>query len=249
MKDRILADGEHMNPQLDLLLKIQANEIKINECEHEKRKLPTRKLLSEIISDVNSMQEVYAKAESLVNKIEQTYGALKKNCEVNSKRLVADEKKALELSDDAPIEELDRLIADIASFRKIEEKMSEELKTMKEQLEKASNVATEIGKKINQRKTEYDTIKPEYDKLVADIDVKIAEHQAAISQLEPQVDATVMKQYKAAKSKINKSPLYEIKSASCKNCGTAISDSVKKKASAELFVACEHCGALLYTRK
>lgn len=236
-----------MNPQLELLLKIQANEIKINECEHEKRKLPSRKLLSEIIADVNSMQEVYSKAESVVNKIDQTYVALKKNCDLNIKRLNEDEKKVLELSDDTSLEEIDKLIAEITSFGNIEARMSEELKTMKQQLEKASSIATEIGKKINQRKLEYDKVKPEYDALVASIDAKIAEIQAAIAPLEAQVEPELLEKYKSAKAKINRSPMYEIKSTVCKCCGNAIDTSVKQKASKEIFAECA-CGALLYVR-
>ena len=238
-----------MNPQLDLLLKIQAHEIKINEHEHEKRKLPSRKLLSEIIADVNSMQEVYAKAESVVVKIEQTCEALKKNCEVNTKRLVADEKKISSMPDDTPLEEVERLIQDVASFKKIEARMSDELNTMKVQLDKASDIATEIGKKINLRKQEYDKVKPEYDKQVADIDAKIQTLQNEIAQLEKQVDAAILTRYKAAKAKINKSPLYEIKTQNCKQCGNPISANTKKKASSELFAECEHCGALLYFKQ
>lgn len=238
-----------MNPQLDLLLKIQAHEIKINEHEHEKRKLPSRKLLSEIIADVNSMQEVYAKAESVVTKIEQTCEALKKNCEVNTKRLVADEKKISSMPDDTPLEEVERLILDVASFKKIEARMSEELNTMKVQLDKASEIATEIGKKINLRKQEYDKIKPEYDKQVADIDAKIQALQSDIAQLEKQVDAAILSRYKAAKTKLNKSPMYEIKGTNCKNCNHAYSSSVKRIASTDLFAECEHCGALLYFKQ
>lgn len=236
-----------MNPQLELLLKIQANEIKINECEHEKRKLPSRKLLSEIIADVNSMQEVYSKAESVVNKIDQTYIALKKNCDLNAKRLIEDEKKVLELSDDATLEEIDKLIAEITSFGNVEARMSEELKTMKQQLEKASSIATEIGKKINQRKLEYDKVKPEYDSLVASINSKIAEIQAATAPIEEQVEPEILEKYKAAKAKINRSPMYEIKSTVCKCCGNAIDPAVKQKASKEIFAECA-CGALLYVR-
>lgn len=237
-----------MNPQLELLLKIQANEIKINEYEHEKRKLPSRKLLSEIIADVNSMQEVYTKAESVVNKIEQTYIALKKNCDLNAKRLVDAEKKILSLNNDTPIEEVDKLIAEITSFGNVEARMSEELKTMKQQLEKASSIATEIGKKINQRKLEYDKVKPEYDSLVSSIDAKIADIQAAIAQIEAQVEPEILNTYKAAKAKVNKSPMYEIKSTICKCCGNPIDTAVKQKASKELFAECS-CGALLYVRK
>lgn len=236
-----------MNPQLELLLKIQANEIKINECEHEKRKLPSRKLLSEIIADVNSMQEVYSKAESVVNKIDQTYVALKKNCDLNIKRLNEDEKKVLEISDDTSLEEIDKLIAEITSFGNVEARMSEELKTMKQQLEKASSIATEIGKKINQRKLEYDKVKPEYDALVASIDAKIAEIHAAIAPLEAQVEPELLEKYKSAKAKINRSPMYEIKSTVCKCCGNTIDVAVKQKASKEIFAECA-CGALLYVR-
>lgn len=236
-----------MNPQLELLLKIQANEIKINECEHEKRKLPSRKLLSEIIADVNSMQEVYSKAESVVNKIDQTYLALKKNCDLNSKRLIEDEKKVLELPDDVKLDEIDKLIAEITSFANVEARMSEELKTMKQQLEKASSIATEIGKKINQRKLDYDKVKPEYDSQVTSFDEKIAEYQNVISQLEKQVEPDILEKYKSAKTKINRSPMYEIKSTICKCCGNPIDAQVKQKAQKEIFAECA-CGALLYVR-
>lgn len=236
-----------MNPQLELLLKIQANEIKINECEHEKRKLPSRKLLSEIIADVNSMQEVYSKAESVVNKIDQTYLALKKNCDLNSKRLIEDEKKVLELPDDVKLDEIDKLIAEITSFANVEARMSEELKTMKQQLEKASSIATEIGKKINQRKLDYDKVKPEYDSQVTSFDEKIAEYQNVISQLEKQVEPDILEKYKSAKTKINRSPMYEIKSTICKCCGNPIDAQVKQKTQKEIFAECA-CGALLYVR-
>ncbi len=243
-----MTKGNRMNPQLELLLKIQANEIKISEYEHEKRKLPSRKLLSEIIADVNSMQEIYAKAESVVNKIEQTYVALKKNCDLNAKRLIEDEKKVLALSDDTPIEDVDKLIAEITSFCNVEARMSEELKTMKLQLEKASSIATEIGKKINQRKLEYDKVKPEYDSLVASIDAKITDIQPVISQLEAQVEPEILEKFKSARAKLNKSPMYEIKSTVCKCCGNTIDASIKQQASKELFAECP-CGALLYVRK
>lgn len=236
-----------MNPQLELLLKIQANEIKINEYEHEKRKLPSRKLLSEIIADVNSMQEVYSKAESVVNKIDQTYVALKKNCDLNAKRLSEDEKKVLDLPDDTSIEEIDKLIAEITSFANLESRMSEELKTMKQQLEKAASIAMEIGKKINQRKLEYDKIKPEYDALVASIDAKIADIQTATTPIEEQVEPEILEKYKSAKAKINRSPMYEIKSTVCKCCGNTIDTALKQKASKEIFAECS-CGALLYVR-
>ncbi len=235
-----------MNPQLDLLLKIQNYEIKINSIEHDKRALPIRKTLSKIVADVNSLQEAYARAESVVLKIEQTCEALKKNCEINTKRLAADEKKLEEIGDTATPEEIDSLIADIVSFPQIEEKMAHELVTMKQQLEKASQMALEIGKSINQSKQEYDKIKPEYDRQTADSDAKIAELKAAIAELEPQVDKDLLARYRAAKAKINRSPLYELKTNSCRACNTPISANVKNKVASDIFVECEKCGALLY---
>lgn len=238
---------KYMNPQLELLLKIQSIETRIIGYESEKKKLPVRKQLSEIVAEVNSMQDMYSRTESVVVKIEQDCGELKKLYDQCLKKYDSAQKKLTEVNDDTPMEEIDQLISGISSVRHCAEKKNAELEKMKKQLEKASKMATEIGKNISQRKLTYDKLKPEYDKLVAEIDVKIDAEKHSVDELEKNVDAVLLKRYRSAKSKLNRPPLFELTGGSCRGCNMAISNIVKKKAASEIFVECENCGALLYT--
>lgn len=235
-----------MNPQLELLLKIQSIETKIADFENEKKKLPIRKQISEIINDVNSMQDMYSRTEGVVTKIEQNCEDIKKSYEQYIEKYNTAQKRYEALGDDAPMEELEAILSGITSVRQSAEKKNAELSKMKQQLEKASKMATEIGKTINQRKQSYDKLKPEYDRLVSEIDVKINEEKASVKEIEKDVDEALMRRYKTAKSKLNRPPLFELTGNSCKGCNMSISNIVKKRVSTEIFVECENCGGLLY---
>ena len=237
---------KYMNPQLELLLKIQSIEMRIAGYEDEKKKLPVRKQLSEIIADVNSMQDMYSRTESVVAKMEQNCNELKKLYEQCLKKYDSVQKKFEAVSDDTPTEEIEQMLSGIASVRHSAEKKNAELAKIKQQLEKASKMATEIGKNINQRKQVYDKLKPEYDKLVAEIDEKINNEKISAKEIEKDVDEGLLKRYKSAESKLNRPPLFELRGSSCRGCNMAISNVVKKKVASEVFVECENCGALLY---
>ncbi len=235
-----------MNPQLELLLKIQGLELKIAGYESEKKKLPIRKQLSEIINEVNSMQSMYTRTEDIVKKMEGDCEELRQTYEQCLKKYESAQKKFSELDDEAPMEEIDKIISTISSVRRSAEKKAGELAKIKQNLEKASKMATEIGKSMSAKKEAYDTIKPEYDKLAAQIDEKIAKEKEIIAQIEKDVNEPVLKRYKSARSKLNKPPLYELGGTSCRCCNMSLSNVVKKKAASEMFAECENCGALLY---
>ena len=76
-----------MNQQLELLLKIQSIEIKIADYEGEKKKLPIRKQISDIINEVNSMQEMYSRTEEVVEKIEQNFSDMQKQYSQYTKKI------------------------------------------------------------------------------------------------------------------------------------------------------------------
>lgn len=236
-----------MNPQLELLLKIQSIETKIIGYENEKKKLPVRKQLSEIIAEVNSMQDMYSRTENVVVKMERDCGELEKLYEQCLKKYDSVQKKFTEVGDDAPMNEIEQMMSGITSVRHCAEKKNAELEKIKKQLEKASKMAAEIGKNITQRKQTYDKLKPEYDKLVAEIDVKINAEKKSAGEIEKKVDAVLLRRYKSAESKLNRPPLFELTGDSCRGCNMSISNIVKKKAASEIFVECENCGALLYT--
>lgn len=238
---------KYMNPQLELLLKIQSIETRIMDYENEKKRLPVRKQLTEIVTEVKSMQDMYSRTESAVIKIEQDCDELNKVYEQCLKKYDSAQKKFAEINDATPAEELDRIISGISSVKHCAEKKNAELEKMKKQLEKASKVAAEIGKNIAQRKLAFDKLKPECDKLVAEIDVKIDAEKHSVAEIEKGVDSILLKKYRSAKSKLNRPPLFELTGNSCRGCNMAISNIVKKKAVSEIFVECENCGALLYT--
>lgn len=235
-----------MNQQLDLLLKIQSIEVKIADLESEKKRLPIRKQISEIVSDANSLQEVYTRTEGHVEKVENDIAELQKQYAQYVKKLESAEKRLEELSDDAPVADIDKIMSMVVSVRKSAEKRGAEITKMKQTLAKAAKMASEIGKSIIQKRKAYDELKPEYDKLVSEIDGKIKEQQGDISEIEKNVESAYLKRYKSAHAKLNKPPLYELASGSCRCCNMAISNIVKKKAGADIFVECENCGALLY---
>ena len=237
---------EIMNSQLELLLEIQEIENKIASYEEDKKKMPVRKQLSEIIADVNSMQEMYAKTESVVIKIEKNCEEIKRSYEQQTKRFEDLRSKLEKITDEASVTEVENLLSEIANIRQFAEKKEAEFMKMKQQLEKASKMATDIGKTINQRKQTYDQIKPEYDKLASEIDTKINEQKALVKEKEVKVDESLLKRYRAAKSKLNRAPLFELKGNTCKGCNMSISNMMKKKVSSDVFVECENCGGLLY---
>ncbi len=238
-----------MNPQLDLLLKIQALEVKIAGFESEKKKLPIRKQLSEIINEVNSMQSMYTRTEEVVKKMEENCDQMREAYEQCLKKYESAQKKFEELDDETSMEELEKIISTVASVRRSVEKKAADLAKIKQSLEKASKMATDIGKNITSKKEAYDKIKPEYDKLAAEIDEKIAEEKKGIAEIEKGVDEPILKRYKSARSKLNRPPLFELSGTSCRACNMSLSNVVKKKAASEMFAECENCGALLYIKE
>ncbi len=221
----------------------------MGELEGNKKKLPIRKQITDIVAEVNSMQEMYQRTESVVLKMEQSYAEIKKSCNSLTKKLEAAMKQLEELPDDASPEMADQIGESVVSIKTSAEKKTNELSKMKAQLEKASKMALEIGKTINQRKQTYDTLKPDYDKQVAQIDAEIAKKKAEVEELEKTVDDVLMKKYKSAKAKLNKPPLFELTGSSCKCCNMSLTGGGKKNTSNGLFGECENCGALLYTTK
>lgn len=238
-----------MDPQLELLLKIQATEMNAAAIESEKKKLPIRKQIGEIVADVNKMQEMYSRTEAAVLQIEQKYEELKKLSASYEKKLDTVKKKFDEINDESSTEEVEKLISTVNSVRQSSEKNANELSKMKQQLEKASKMASDIAKTISQRKQSYDQLKPEYDKAVAEIDERVNTEKAKAAELEKGADEQLLKRYKAARAKCNRPPLFEVTGESCRCCNMGLSNIVKKKVTQDIFTECENCGALLYIKQ
>lgn len=235
-----------MNSQLELLLKIQAVEIKAAEIDGEKKKLPIRKQIADIVADVNKMKEMYSRTEAAVLQIEQKYEELKKTTVSCEKKLESVKKKLDEINDESSLEDVEKLLSSVSSARQSAEKNSSELAKLKQQLEKASKMAADIADKITQCKQSYDQLKPEYDKLVADIDARVNTEKEKATELAKGVDEALLKRYNNAKAKCNRPPLFKVTGDGCRCCNMEISNVVKKKVAQDLFAECENCGALLY---
>ena len=76
-----------MNQQLMLLLQMQDIDKEVIALEKEKKKLPIRKQLSEVISEVTQLKEKYTKTEEFVTKAEAACDTLKMTYQQYDKKI------------------------------------------------------------------------------------------------------------------------------------------------------------------
>ncbi len=238
-----------MNQQLMLLLQMQDIDKEVIALEKEKKKLPIRKQLSEVISEVTQLKEKYTKTEEFVTKAEAACDTLKTTYQQYDKKIAGLQKDYGELSAQESVESLEKLLADVTALRHMADKKTQEIAKIKQQLDKGAKLAYEIGKSINQKKETYDTLKAEYDATVAKLDESVQEKMQQLKQVEKQIDADLVKRYYAAKAKLNRPPIYELVGTTCRGCNMSLSNAFAKKASQQLLSECENCGCLLYTKE
>ena len=238
-----------MNQQLVLLLQMQDLDKEALALENQKKKLPIRKQLSDVISEVTQLSEKYAKTEEFTVKAEAAVATLKQTYQQYDKKIAALQNAFSTLSPDESIDQLEKLLSDVTALRHAAEKKLQEIAKLCQQLDKSTKLAQEIGKNINQKKETYVALKAEYDAAVKEVEASVQEKKKEMEKLEKDIDPDLLKRYKAARAKLNRPPIYELVGTTCRGCNMSLSNAFAKKASAAVLVECENCGCLLYTKE
>ncbi|MBE5816579.1 MAG: hypothetical protein E7315_02500 [Clostridiales bacterium] len=231
--------------QLELLLALQAIDEEITACEEEKKRLPVRRTISDLASEIKTLQEKYLQLEEWVTKTEAKATAYADELKQLTAKMDTLRVSYEALSDDEPIEKLTEIYNQIEAVHKAIEKRKGSLATALSQAEKTSKLAGELAKLISKKRSEYDELRPQYDALAAEIDVKIKAIRERYNAVAVQIEKPLMNKYEASRAK-HKRPLVEMSGGACRGCNMSLSSVEQHKVAASVVYACENCGHLLY---
>lgn len=224
------------------MLQYQKLDIELKKIQRAVNASQEKEIMNKMISYVKDAQNVSNVIENKASKVVNDYLSLKKSYEINTQKV---EKLTAELPKNE--EELKRAYAQINS-------LSSELFMIERNLNILIGKAKDLLKEFEVTKnnvikarSKHKTSKENYEKLIRDTEPKINEIKAQMKALEKDIEPSLLDRYKSMKND-NIFPVYVplLDDRACYGCRMEIASGKLNKLATEQFIACEHCGRLVY---
>jgi len=226
------------------MLQYQKLDMELKKIQRSINTSEEKEIMNKMISYVKDAQNLSNTIESKAGKLVNDYLNLKKNYEVNTKKVET-------LTSNMPKneEELKRAYATINTLSSelfmIERNLNIVLGKAKECLKEFETTKNNVIKARSKHKAS----KENYEKLLSETEPKINEIKTQMKLLEKDINPALLEKYKTMKND-NIFPVYVplLDGKACYGCRMEVASSKLNKLSSEPFITCEHCGRLIFKK-
>lgn len=240
--------NDYDHATLNRLLELQAEDTAILRLEERKDSLPEAHRLVEVDERLDELEadlRIALKQRDEIgresNRLEGEIGLVREKIEREEKRLFS--------GGVSNPKELSSLQAEVASLRKKQEGLEDQLLEVMEQAEQAQSTVTSLETERNAASSESAVLGKTVTELTHDIDAQLADHRAQRDAIAPEIPEALLKTYETIRAQKHGIGAAALVGGTCEGCHTTLPaievQKIKKEGGLQ---RCENCRRILVVR-
>jgi uncharacterized protein len=233
-----------MLQQIELLLKYQEADMKLDRFEAKLKKSETRSQLMKVREYLSKQQDFVQSAEQRTDGLKTRLGEMAQEYEEMLKNTDENE-KAIEALDHDDIQQVNKCLKSAERLISLSIKKRKEMESILVSLDDMEKNMQHIRANYPKAKKEFDDLKGKYNAELAASQDELDALKNAVKELEKGIDKSLLERYKRIKQ--NKPmPVAKVVMEKCSGCNMEIPSLISRKLrEAQGIIECENCGRIL----
>lgn len=235
-------------PTLNRLLDLQAEDSAILRLQERKESLPEAQRLTEVNERLDELEADLRIAQKQRDEIGRESNRLDGEIGLVREKIEREEKRLFSGGVSNP-KELSSLQAEVASLRKKQGSLEDDLLEVMEQAEQAQATASNLENEREAASRESKTLSDTVSELTHDIDAQLADHSKTRDEIAPELPEDLLKTYETIRSQKGGVGAAALVGGTCEGCHTTLPaievQKIKKEGGLQ---RCENCRRILVIR-
>jgi predicted nucleic acid-binding Zn-ribbon protein len=233
---------------LNRLLDLQREDTAILRLEERRASLPEAQRLAEVKERLDELEADVRIAEKQRDEIAREHNRLEGEIGLVRQKIEREEKRLFSGAVSNP-KELSSLQAEVASLRKRQEGLEDELLEVMEQAEQAQATMTNLEGERRVTAMESEALTKTVGEITHDIDTQLADHRKQREEIAPEVPEALLKTYDTIRAQKGGIGAAALVGGTCEGCHTTLPalevQKIKKEGGLQ---RCENCRRILVVR-
>lgn len=229
------------------LLELQAEDSAIARLNERRASLPEAARLTEVQAQLEELASDLAIASKRNEEVNREHSRFEGEIELVEQKIKKEEERMFSGTVTNP-KELGALQAEVASLKRKQSSLEDELLEVMEQREESSDTVVSLTAQKDAASKEADTLTATVEQLTSDIDAELAVHTAKRGEVAAVVPADLLKLYETIRAAKNGVGAAALEGGTCQGCHTRLPQSELERIKSEGGLQrCENCRRILVT--
>jgi predicted nucleic acid-binding Zn-ribbon protein len=232
----------------DRLLDLQTEDTAILRLQERRASLPEAKRLAEVNDRLAELEADLQIAQKQRDEIGREHNRLEGEIGLVAQKIEREEKRLFSGGVSNP-KELSSLQAEVASLKKKQGSLEDDLLEVMEQAEQAQNTMESLEKERSEASSESEELGRKLGELTHDIDAQLTDHSGTRNAIAPEIPEGLMKLYETIRAQKGGVGAAALVGGTCEGCHTTLPSMEAQKIRNEGGLhRCENCRRILVVR-